>query len=415
MTFCMGVWICEIKTLRTEGHPVSVCHGFSPLSTSAGGDDDADITSLLDALGRVTDRRKSRGKLYRLVFILAISLVAALAGASNFREIGDHVADFPQSLLCKLGAKWCFFRLGFGFPSERTIRRVMENIDAAEFDLLVGAWLRERARREADGVVALSIDGKVLRGSWTGENGQFTLFSAMLHEVGVTVAQVQVPAGTNEITQVEALLAGVPADPGTRVVLTMDAAHTQRDTAEHIVGERGFDYFMTVKGNQPLLRDSIVKKCLPFLKGDPHHIVEERGHGRVNRWSTWITDAEGIDFPHAQQVGCIRREVFTLTGERISKEHAWLITSSPTADTTAGDLHKYVRYHWGIENKSHYVRDTAWHEDTQQIYTGSGPQTMATLRNLAVGLLRLNGVTEIKRTIEWIGRDQSRALPLMAT
>ena len=154
---------------------------------------------------------------------------------------------------------------------------------------------------------------------------------------------------------------------------------------------------------------------MPFLKGDPHHIVEERGHGRVDRWSTWITDAEGIDFPHAQQVGCIRREVFALTGERISKEHAWPITSSPTADTTAGDVHKYFRYHWGIENKSHYVRDTAWHEDTQQVYTGSGPQTMATLRNLAVGLLRLNGVTEIKRTIEWIGRDQSRALPLMAT
>ena len=139
----------------------------------------------------------------------------------------------------------------------------MENIDAAEFDLVVGAWLRERARREADGVVALSIDGKVLRGSWTGENGQFTLFSAMLQEVGVTVAQVQVPAGTNEITQVEALLAGVPAAPGTRVVVTMDAAHTQRDTAEHIVGERGFDYVMTVKGNQPLLRDSIVKNACP--------------------------------------------------------------------------------------------------------------------------------------------------------
>lgn len=40
---------------------------------------------------------------------------------------------------------------------------------------------------------------------------------------------------------------------------------------------------------------------------------------------------------------------------------------------------------------------------------------MATLRNVAIGLLRLNGITEIKRTIEWVGRDRTRALPLLAT
>jgi predicted transposase YbfD/YdcC len=404
------------STLRAEGHPVSVFHGFSSLSTAADGDDiDANAASLLKALGKVTDRRKSRGKIYDLVFILAISLVAVLAGASNFREVGDQVADFSQSLLCKLGAKWCFFRLGFRFPSERTIRRVLENIDAAEFDLIVGSWLRERASRGSDGMLALAIDGKVLRGSWNGENNQFTLFSAMIHDVGVTVAQVQVPPGTNEITQVEALLAGVPADAGERVVVTMDAAHTQRDTAEHIAGERGFDYVMTIKGNQPKLFDSVFRKCLPLIKDDPHHFVKERGHGRINRWSTWITDADGIDFPHARQVGCIRREVLTLAGVRISKEYAWPITSSVTDDTTASDLHVHVRNHWGIENKSHYIRDTAWNEDAHQAYIGSGPQGMATLRNLAIGLLRLNGVTEIKRTIQWIGWDRTRALPLLVT
>ncbi|WP_285510015.1 transposase, partial [Actinokineospora sp. NBRC 105648] len=64
----------------------------------------------------------------------------------------------------------------------------------------------------------------------------------MVHREGVTIAQVQVPADTNEITQVRALLAGVPARGTERVVVTMDAAHTQRDTAEYLAGERGFDY-----------------------------------------------------------------------------------------------------------------------------------------------------------------------------
>jgi hypothetical protein len=61
----------------------------------------------------------------------------------------------------------------------------------------------------------------------------------------VTVAQRKVPPATNEITQVKALLDGVPAVAGERVVVTVDAAHTQRDTADYLKGTRGFDYVMT--------------------------------------------------------------------------------------------------------------------------------------------------------------------------
>jgi hypothetical protein len=169
---------------------LSLSHGSSSSADSAGGGEEFDIAGLLEMLGRVKDRRSRQGRVYGLVFLLAVSLVAVLAGASNFRQIADQVAELPQSLLRKLGAKWCYFRCVFGWPSERTIRRVLENIDADELDLLVGAWLRERARPDADGVLVLALDGKVLRGAWTDENGQFTLFSAMIHGVGVTVAQV---------------------------------------------------------------------------------------------------------------------------------------------------------------------------------------------------------------------------------
>ncbi len=399
----------------TEGHPVSLCHGFSSLSTTVGDEADFDISSLLEVLGKVKDRRRSRGKIYGLVFVLAASLVAVLAGASNFRQIADQVADFSPLLLRKLGARWCWFRQVFGWPSERTIRRVLEGVDADELDVLTGSWLRERACADTGGALAIAIDGKVLRGSWTGENDKFTLFSAMLHTAGVTVAQVRVPADTNEITKVEALPAGVPGRAGSPVVVTMDAAHTQRDTAKHIVAERGFDYVMTVKGNQPKLSEAVFRKCLPLLREAPGNIVEERAHGRINRWSTWITDADGINFPHVRQAAVIRREEFTLSGVRVSREYARIITSRVAGGANAADLHDYVRGHWGIENKSHHVRDTIWHEDANQTYVGSGPQVMATLRNMAAGLLRLNGLGMIKKTTEWICRDRNRALPLLAT
>lgn len=393
---------------------MSVCHGSFSLSNL---DDptgrECDISSLLDMLGTVTDRRSRRGRVYGLVFLLAASLVAVLAGATNFRQISDQIADIPQSLLAKLGAKWCYFRGVFGWPSERTIRRVLENIDADEFDRVIGAWLYANARGDGKDGLVLAIDGKVLRGAWTDGNEIFTLFSAMIHGAGVTVAQVAVPADTKEATQVEKLLEAIPVGAEESVVVTMDAAHTQRDTAEYLKGRRGFDYVMNVKANRAPLLNSVHAIIVPVLKNSPGHAVEERGHGRINRWETWTADAAGVNFPHIRQLACIRRDEFTLGGVRISREYAWIVTSSDTA--TAADIHTHVRRHWGIENKSHHVRDTTWHEDAQQTYTGSGPQVMATFRNTAASLFRLNGFSKIKKATERIARDRHRALPLLAT
>jgi hypothetical protein len=113
-------------------------------------------------------------------------------------------------LLEKLGAKWNWFGGRFDAPSEATLRPVLGRIDAARLDRLVGAWLAERARRDADRLLVIAVDGKVLaRGSWTDANDKFTLFSAMVHGPAVTTAQVKVPDGTNEITQVKQLLDNV--------------------------------------------------------------------------------------------------------------------------------------------------------------------------------------------------------------
>ena len=371
-----------------------------PLVDTSSADDcaESNISRLLEMLVEVKESRGLRGRVYGLVFMLAASVVAVLAGASNFRQIADHIDDFPLSLMRTLGARWCYFRNEFRRPSEKTVRLVLSGIDAGQFDTLMGAWLRERAKPETDGTMTVAIDGKVSRGAWTDENEKFTL----------TVAQVQVPEGTNEITQVEDLLDTLTVREGEQVVVTMDAAHTQQDTAEYVVAKRGFTYIMNVKGNQPTLLDSVFKKCLPLMRAESQHTVEERGHGRANRRSTWITDATGIDFPHTRTIGCIRPDTFNLAGQHTSKELAWIITGNPEGQnpiTSAKHPHKYVREHWEIENKSHYVRDVTWHEDANQAHTGSAPQAVATLRNVAAGLIRLSDTNAIKRTTERIARN----------
>jgi len=232
---------------------VSFSHSAgSPSSLNAraagnAGTEDADISSLLRMLASVTDPRSPQGIQHALGFMLAVCVVAMLAGAGNYREIAGHAADIPQPLLKKLGAEWCWFRLRCKYPSESTIRNVLTRIDAAELDKITGKWLSAQARKDGEGEWVIALDGKVLRGAWTDENDKVTLFSAMLHREAVTIAQVRIPDGTNEITQAGTLLdtAGIPG--GEPALVTLDAAHTQRETAETIAGKPGWDFLMTVE------------------------------------------------------------------------------------------------------------------------------------------------------------------------
>lgn len=395
----------------------SACGPSNPDARAAGNGsaEDADISSLLGMLASVTDPRSPQGIQHALQFVLAVCVVAMLAGAKNYREIAGQAADMPQPLLKKLGAKWNWFRLRCKHPSKSTIRNVLTRIDAAELDRITGAWLFAQARKTRKAEWEIAVDGKVMRGAWTDENDQVTLFSAMLHREAVTVAQVRVPDGTNEITQAGALLGAVKILEGESVLITLDAAHTQRETAEYVGGKPGWDFLMTVKGNQPFLQREVFDKILPLLAEAPHHVTEEHDRGRIKRRSCWITGAEGVDFPHASQAAFIRREIFEISGDRISKEHALILTSRKTEMMTAADVNRHIRGHWGIENKSHYIRDTVYREDDSRAWAAEGPHALASLRNLTLGLFRLKNANSIKETTEWVCRERTRALQFMTT
>jgi predicted transposase YbfD/YdcC len=362
-------------------------------------------------LRRVKDFRAARGKTYDLDFVLAVAVVATLAGAANYRQIGRRAADLPQGVLAQLGAPYDYFRACHATPSESTIREVLTNVDADLLDLVVGAWLHECATRDRDGDLVIALDGKVLRGAWTDQNKQVTLFAAMIHDEGVVVAQTLVPDDTNEITQVGNLVRNLRYRRG-KAVVTADAAHTQFKTAI-LLHRRGIDYVLTVKRNQPTLHRQVFEHCLTLLQETPGHEEEERSHGRIRRWTVWTTAADGIRFPFARTIAVIRREEFDLEGNRLTKEYAFVITSLRGERAAPATIHTHVRRHWGIENRVHYVRDTAWREDACRAHIGNGPRNLAILRNLALSLLRLHGVTKIKETLEYIAGDRNRALQFL--
>lgn len=375
---------------------------------------DADLSCLLDAFRKVDDLRGKNGRQHAQPFVLGVCTVAVLAGAKRYSEIARRARGMSQCLLAKLGAEWNWFRRRYKYPSMATIRRVLCMIDASVLDMVLGEWLAAHAPEGDDGDLWVAVDGKVLRGAWTDENGQVTLFSAMMQREGVTIAQVRVPDGTNEITQVPELLKAVPVPAHVPVVFTLDAAHTQAETAREIRKRPGWHYLMEVKGNQPKLQRAVFDKVLPLFSKVPHDLMEENLRGVLKRWSCWITDADGIDFPEVRQVGAIRRDVFNRSGDRLSKEIALVLTSKKAGQLTAFDLNRGKRYHWGIENKEHYVRDTVYQEDLGQEWSGEGPQSLASIRNLVISQIRLKGLNRIKEVTEWVAEDRDRAAYFMS-
>jgi hypothetical protein len=96
--------------------------------------------------------------------------------------------------------------------------------------------------------------------------------------------------------------------------------------------------------------------------------------------------ADYLDWPDVAQVGRVEAEV-TRDG-KTTREVRYFITSVPRAWADAAPLLRWVRGHWSIENRTHYVRDVTLGEDASRVRRGSGPQVLAAVRNATLGLLR---------------------------
>ena len=84
---------------------------------------------------------------------------------------------------------------------------------------------------------------------------------------------------------------------------------------------------------------------------------------------------------------------------KTSHEIRYFITSVSRPVAGAGQLLKWARGHWSVENRSHYVRDVTMGEDASRIRKRSGPEVMAAFRNATIGLLRTMGVTNIAEAL----------------
>jgi predicted transposase YbfD/YdcC len=342
---------------------------------------------------------------HQLTVVVTAAVCAVLAGYRSYTAIAEWIADAPAATVAALGMD------PHRRPSEAMIRRLLQSLDPDLLTAAVSGWPAGRvATGQPSSRRAVAVDGKALRGSRSGDTAARHVLAACNHATGVVLASADVDGKTNEITRFQPLLDQL--DDLRDTVVTMDALHCQRDHVTYLT-ERGAHWIMTVKANQPVLHAQLA--ALPWRAVPQATRDADRGHGRREiRTLKILTVAYGIEFPHAAQALQIARRRRRLDQpKRFTTETVYAITSLNVHPTRPAQLAAWIRGHWSIEYRLHWVRDVTYDEDRSQIRTRTGPQVMAALRNTAIGILRLAGVTNIAAANRHHARDSTRPLALL--
>jgi predicted transposase YbfD/YdcC len=351
--------------------------------------------------------------------VLALAAAAVVAGSRSFTAIAGWAADVPADVLEDLYRRCGAARPGAGPPSKATIWRVVTGADTAALDAVTGAWLMERAGAARSlacpghggdddaPLIPVRVDGKTVRGARNADGSQVHLLAALAGVRGVVAAQAEVGAKTNEIPMIIPLLDGVDLD---QAVITADALHSQRATANYVHG-RGADFAFPVKDNQPGLFDAL--DVLPWHGVPVAHAATDRGHGRIETRTIQVMDTPSdLPFPHVSQAYLTERHVTALDGRPLSDIAALGVTSLPATRASPEIIAGLVRGQWAIESL-HWLRDTLYREDQSRVRTCSGPRAMAALRNLAIGALHLAGRHDTTEATRWASRCMDRPFTIL--
>ena len=206
--------------------------------------------SLKDALREVPDPRRKQGQRYPLAPVLTVIALGLLAGKQDLAEIqrfGTRLSQPQRKALGfwpKKGTKY------YPVPTYTVLRDLLCALDLAALADVLTRWLQSQAGRLP---ASLALDGKTIR------DHLGLIVSLVEHEDGAPVAVIAAPNKGHELPAAQRLLRA-DAVHLLGCVVTADPLHCQTQTAQLITQEKGGDFVLGVKDNQPTVRQNSEKK-----------------------------------------------------------------------------------------------------------------------------------------------------------
>jgi DDE_Tnp_1-associated/Transposase DDE domain len=205
----------------------------------------SEALSLVEELATVPDPRSPKGRRHPLAAVLSLTTVAIRAGCKSLEAIAQFGRDHGRAFAHALG-----FRRA-QTPTKSCLSKLFRRLDGTALEEALGRWIVGRIGRQ--GWDSIALDGKTARGSADGDVPGVHLLSAYVPAAAAVLKQARVDAKTNEHKAALRLLGVLPL---AGKVVTGDAIFTHRDFAQE-VRDRGGDYLLIVKDNQPQLKAPI--------------------------------------------------------------------------------------------------------------------------------------------------------------
>lgn len=347
-----------------------------------------DLEDFARAFESLQDPRSDINQKHPLLSVLAIAVMAILAGAGGPTAIADwarHKTDWLRRRL----------PLPYGVPRKDVFRRVLMSLNPTDFQASFASWIKELLalhETESDNKTLLNIDGKTLRRSHNKAKdlGALHSVSVWAGEYGLTLAQVACDEKSNEITAIPEALKLVNVKGA---IVTIDAMGTQKEIARQIVNGGG-DYVLALKGNQGNFHKAVVDYVDGQLEtnfqgiGARRHETHEKGHGREeHRIYIQFPVPENLTGRRAWK-GLKTIGVAMLTTVCNGKETHDVRYYISSQNLGVKDFARAVRGHWRIENGCHWVLDMVYREDESRIREERLRENMAWLNRFTLSLLK---------------------------
>ena len=337
------------------------------------------LDSFFDSL---TDSRRFQGQRYPLSAVLWMFFLGKACGYHSSRRLAAFIEGASSFFIP-------YFGLLHGVPCHVTLCRILTSLDTAEmcanFNLFVGSSVDLLPSDWVSG------DGKALRSTvvsgTTSEQNFGSMVSLFCDRLGLTCALQDYQ--NKKVCEIDILRDLLPQIRGKGLMVTLDALHCQKKTAEAIV-ESGNDYMLQAKDNQPKL----VKHILACeAAGTPIDTctVTEHSRGTDNTWEVSVyepTDEDlKVTWKNLVTLVVIHKWVVEKDGKYIKTRHLYI---SSRNGLTAKQCAEGIRGHWGIENKLHWVKDVILNEDKNKIENVNTASNMAVINTMAINFLRKN-------------------------
>lgn len=329
------------------------------------------------------DPRRGNALVHPFLNILVIAIAGVICGVEGW----DELAAFGEAK-----AHWfeTFLDLEAGIPSPDTFRRVFALLRPKDFNACLTAWVQSLAT-SLDGKV-VAIDGKTLRGAFRRsiDGTPLHLVHVWAVEQRLLIAQKAVDGAPGETAAIAEILGALALE---KAVVTTDAGSCSAATAQAII-DAGADYALHLKANRKDDYDHVVALFEAREAGGyaaPACSVARFGevaHGRGEARTVVVLTPKRDDrlrarWPGLKTVAMSENVRVTATGVERDR-HFYVLSLEARAAVVAG----YLRAHWGVENQLHWILDTQLREDASSIHARNAAENFATLRRIAVMLLR---------------------------